>query len=99
MAKKVRRVIKKKKVETIWKFPLEKQNFVILGIGLAVIVIGYLLMSTGISEDAATIDGTWNNPLAVDIAPLLLVLGYCVIIPVGLLKNFRTEEQRKDPVE
>jgi hypothetical protein len=38
-------------------------------------------MSTAISDDPTQ----WNNPLAVTIAPVLLAIGYCVIIPYGLL--------------
>lgn len=76
-----------------WQFPLQKQNFIILGIGLAVILLGYLLMSTGITEQPAVPNGKWNNPMAVIVAPLLLVIGYCVIIPFGILRNFQKSEQ------
>jgi len=74
-----------------WKFPLEKQNLMIIGVGFAVILMGYLLMSTGISNEPAHLDGKWNNFFAVDLAPLLLVIGYCVIIPLGILKKFNTQ--------
>jgi hypothetical protein len=76
-----------------WQFPLQKQNFIILGIGLAVILIGYLLMSTGVTEQPAILDGKWNNPMAIVVAPLLLVIGYCVIIPFGLFRVFQKSEQ------
>lgn len=92
MAKQVRSTSKKK--SRIWFFPLAKQNFVIMGIGLATIIIGYLLMATGITEEPALVDGTWNNTFAVDVAPILLVVGYCVIIPFGLMKNFNKTEAK-----
>jgi hypothetical protein len=57
--------------------PLEKTNFVIIGIGIAVLIIGYVLMS------ANTVDGFANTV----IAPIMLVLGYCIIIPYGILKK------------
>lgn len=78
----------------IWKFPLQKQNFIIIGIGLLVIIIGYLLMATGITEEPALPNGKWNNIFAVTIAPILLVLGYCVIIPYGIFKSFPTQENK-----
>jgi hypothetical protein len=71
-----------------WRLPLEKKNFIILLIGLGTILVGYGLMATGISDSPATVDGTWNNPMAIYIAPTLLVIGYCVIIPYGIISFF-----------
>lgn len=71
-----------------FEFPLKKQNFYYILVGVAVIIVGYLLMATGITEQPAVPDGKWNNIWAVDIAPVLLVIGYCVIIPIGILKKF-----------
>ncbi len=95
MAKVVRRPVKKKQ-KAMWQYPLERKNIKILGIGIAVIIIGYLLMLTGLSEEAATVNGTWNNPFAVDVAPIILVIGYCVIIPYGILKSFGKKEDHSD---
>jgi hypothetical protein len=55
--------------------PLGRDNFIILGIGLAVIVVGYLAM----------LEGSIEGFLPLVVAPILLVLGYCVIIPIGIL--------------
>jgi len=55
--------------------PLGRENFIILGIGLAVIVAGYLAM----------LEGSIEGFLPLVVAPILLVLGYCVIIPIGIL--------------
>jgi hypothetical protein len=55
--------------------PLGRENFIILGIGLAVIVLGYLAMI------GAPVEGF----LPLVLAPILLVLGYCVIIPFGIM--------------
>jgi hypothetical protein len=49
-------------------------------------------MATGITEDPATIDGKWNNPWAVRVAPMLLVIGYFVLIPFALLKQFGNKQ-------
>ncbi len=80
-----------------WSFPLSKMNMYYLFAGLGVILLGFALMATGISEEAATVEGTWNNTMAITIAPILLIIGYCVLIPLGLLKKFnksdKTEEQ------
>lgn len=71
-----------------WEFPLEKKDLIVIGVGIAVVLLGYLLMATGVTEEPALPDGKWNNPFAVVVAPLLLVIGYCVIIPLGLIKFF-----------
>jgi hypothetical protein len=62
-----------RKLEVI--FPLEKINYIIIGVGLAVIIAGYIALSV------PTVEGF--SPLV--LAPILLVLGYCVIIPVGIM--------------
>ena len=57
-------------------------------------------MATGISDQPALADGKWNNPLAVSVAPVLLVIGYCVIIPYALLKFFGKKKEIDDnPVQ
>ena len=55
--------------------PLSKQNFVIIGIGVATVFAGY----------AAMLEGSVEGFLPLVLAPILLVLGYCVIIPFGIL--------------
>lgn len=91
MAKRQLNVTKKKNTVK-WEFPLDKNNLMIVGIGLVVILIGYMLMATGISEEPAIADGKWNNPLAVTVAPILLLIGYTVIIPFGIIKKFKKPE-------
>ncbi len=90
------RGVRSKKASVSWNIPWNKRNFMILGAGLVVILIGFALMATGITEDPAVPDGTWNNPMAVSIAPLLLVIGYCVIIPYGIIKFFGKEKSESE---
>ncbi len=79
-----------------WGIPLGTMNYAGIALGVVVIVIGYLLMATGIPEDPANNEGIWNNAKAVSIAPILLTLGYCVIIPIAIFfrpkKNVMMEE-------
>lgn len=56
-----------------WNFG--KTNYLIFGIGIIVILIGYLIMLAG---------GT-SSYLSLRLAPMVLVLGYCVVIPVAIL--------------
>lgn len=63
-------------------FPLEKENFIIIGIGILTLIIGYILMAEN------SVDGF----LPTVVAPLLLTAGYCVIIPYGILKKSKTRK-------
>jgi hypothetical protein len=57
------------------ELPLRRENFVILGAGVVVILLGY----------AAMMEGSVEGFLPLFVAPILLVLGYCVIFPLGIL--------------
>ena len=56
-----------------WSFG--KINYQIFGIGLLVISLGYIIMTTGETKSIQS----------VKIAPLILIVGYCVLIPVAIL--------------
>src|SRR5687767_14279443 len=73
-----------------WDIPLTSTNIYILLAGIAVIIVGYFLMSLGIADDPLKNQGVWNRPEAVTIAPILLGLGYCIIIPYALLYRKKT---------
>jgi hypothetical protein len=70
-----------------WNFPLTKNNFLYFGGALGVIVIGYLLMATGITSDPQKYLETWANSMAIVVAPTLLVIAYCVLIPLAIMKR------------
>jgi len=67
--------VAKKRMKSAGILVLEPINYKILAVGIAIIILGYLALS-------AT---PWDNPLAITVAPILLVLGYCVVIPVGIM--------------
>jgi hypothetical protein len=46
-----------------------RNNYLILGLGLLFIIVGFIFLAFG----------------DITISPILLVLGYCVIIPLGIL--------------
>ena len=56
-----------------WSFG--KINYLIFGIGLCIIMLGYIVMATGETESLQS----------VKIAPLILIVGYCIIIPAAIL--------------
>ncbi len=58
-------------------FAMTAKNYSIIGLGIVIIIIGYFLM------DANSVDGFMPTV----VAPILLVLGYCLVIPAGILYN------------
>jgi Protein of unknown function (DUF3098) len=70
-----------------WNFPLTKNNFVYFGIAIAVIILGYALMATGITADPQKYLDTWANSFAIVVAPTLLVVAYCILIPFAIMKR------------
>lgn len=64
----------KKKTSGSDSLSLEPINYQIILGGVAVIIAGYFALSAK----------PWDNPIALNVAPILLVLGYCVIIPIGI---------------
>lgn len=79
---KTKKTIKvKTKQQREFSFPLYKENFLIIGIGILFLIIGYIFMSEN------SVDGF----LPTVIAPIMLVIGYCVLIPYGILKKPKSE--------
>lgn len=52
-------------------------NWILIAAGLASIVVGYVLLNGG----------------SVDLAPALLVLGYVILIPLGIIWQARDREK------
>ena len=56
--------------------PLERANLVLFAIALGVIVLGYVVLARG----------------SITLAPILLVLGYCVLVPLAIV--YRSPSRR-----
>jgi hypothetical protein len=63
----------RKPAETDLGFTWGRVNTLLLGLGLADLAVGYWVLSRG----------------SITLAPLLLVFGYCVLIPASLLVRGR----------
>ncbi len=51
-----------------------KTNYIIFGIGLALLLLGNFLMTRG----------PWDNPLSLTVSPIILVIAYLVVIPFSI---------------
>ena len=80
MAKPIRKREQKHKSLAPEPLPLSRENYVILGAGILVIVAGYVAM----------IEGSVEGFLPLVLSPILLVAGYCLVIPIGIMYRKRT---------
>ena len=55
--------------------PFTKRNWTLFFLGLAVIVLGYIFLRIPPAEGF----------FSLTLAPILLVIGYCVLIPIAIL--------------
>ncbi len=62
------------------KWPFGKRNYLVFALALVVITIGYVALGQG----------------SITLAPILLVLGYCVLIPIALLIKDRPGTDNSD---
>jgi hypothetical protein len=75
VAKVVKKKTQRQKGFSEGNIPFSRQNYVIMGVGLVVIAAGYLAM----------LEGSIEGFLPLVVSPILLVIGYCVIVPLGIL--------------
>lgn len=57
------------------RLPFTKHNYLLFMAGILTLIAGYIALSIG----------PWDSFWSLTLAPILLVLGYCVIIPVSIL--------------
>jgi Ca2+/Na+ antiporter len=69
-------IMEKKNKKTLqFSWPYKRKNYVLFGVGVFVIIVGYLIMYSGEVDSFQSLV----------ISPLLLLAGYLVIIPLALL--------------
>jgi uncharacterized membrane protein len=74
----------KRKARKEAALPFTKVNYYLIAIGIGLVILGFIAMGEG------SVEGT----LPLVVAPILLVIGYCIIIPVGIL--YRKKEVRPE---
>ena len=77
-------------------FIFGKKNYLIMGIGLAVIAIGFILMSGGGSDNPAVFDTSIFNFRRIHLAPALVLIGFAIEIYAILVNPNKEENTKKD---
>jgi hypothetical protein len=73
-------------------FPFERRNYMFFLLGIAFLVIGYLLMSGGGVEDPNEFSEEIFSARRITIAPLTVMAGYGIIF-YSILKRFPAEKE------
>lgn len=60
-----------------------KKNILLVGLGILLLVIGFVCLAQGPA----------NNPISLTVAPIVLVVAYLVVIPIGILWNGKNQEK------
>lgn len=82
---------KMKNEENKHEFLFEKVNYKILFIGIAVIVLGFILMSGGSSEDPNVFNEDIFNFRRIRLAPTTVLIGFGITI-YAILKNTKKDQ-------
>ena len=67
--------------ECEWSFG--RKNYILFGIALAVIILGYISLSQG----------------SITLAPILLIIGYCVLIPIAIMLKVPTASTTEEDAD
>lgn len=67
-------------------FLFEKNNYIIMLVGLLFIALGFILMSGGGSDDPAVFNADIYNFRRIRLAPTLVLIGFCVEVYAILVK-------------
>ncbi len=79
---KAKEKVKKESFKPRFHFPLNRTNLYILLLGIVVLAVGYIFMLIPDDPDAF---------LTRTLSPIILVIGYLIIIPIGLF--YRGKQQ------
>lgn len=80
-------------------FPVKKENLRFILIGLAINVLGYLLMIGGGSDNPNEFnEGELFSTIRITVAPILIVAGFVVII-LGVLRKPKSTADTKTPTK
>jgi len=63
-----------------------KENYIIFGVGVAIVLIGFFLMT----------QEPWDNPLSLTVSPLVLLVAYLIVFPISILYRKKKHTLNED---
>jgi len=73
--------------------PLSMKNYIMMLIGAAIIVIGFMLMSGGGEHTATHFDESIYSTRRITIAPIVVILGFAFEV-YAIMKRFPEEDNK-----
>ena len=71
------------KIELFNSWTYSKKNYVTFGLGLVSVILGYITMGTG----------QVNSFQSLTLAPILLFIGYIILIPFSIIYDFNDSQK------
>lgn len=72
-------------------FAFGRENFILIAIAVLLIVVGFMLMSGGASEDGVSFNPAVFSTRRIVVAPVVTVIGFLLMI-WGILKNSKSKD-------
>jgi hypothetical protein len=80
-------------------FGFQKENYKILLIGLAINILGFILMIGGGAEDPNTFNADeLFSPIRITVAPILIIAGYIVIL-YSIMRKPKQSDDNNAPTD
>ncbi len=81
MAQKIKKksAVVKKNLVSPFSIYWEKKNYIFLGLGFALLIVGYYVMSLG----------SWDSSTSLILSPIILVVAYLLIFPLSIFSRKR----------
>ena len=73
-----------------FQWPFGPKNYLYFGAGMITIILGYITLAYT-APDPIPGDNSWPQ-LLLTISPALLVIGYCVLIPMSIIVRGQANE-------
>jgi uncharacterized membrane protein len=74
--------------------PFGAKNYALMGAGLLVVVVGFILMSGGGDHTVTEFDDSIYSARRITLAPIMVLLGF-VIVALGIMIRFKRNNEEK----
>lgn len=73
------------------EMPFTMKNYITILVGMALLLLGFVLMSGGGEHTATSFDESIFSFRRITLAPVVVVAGF-VVVGVGIMKRFKSKE-------
>lgn len=77
------------------RMPFDRKNYALMGVGVLVIVVGFMLMSGGGDHTVTEFDWSIYSVRRITIAPIVVLLGFVIEI-LAIMVRFERRDKRGD---